>query len=203
MRSALLVVLAACSGSGADRKDGSNTSDATNTAPTETDASLDSGSSDTRAIEPVWWSLQGALAVEGGIVDPALSVVEIALLDADESVVCVLSGAPLSVTDAPLPDPGLLTWWTLAPPVPYDACAAFEPFVIGVGPYDPLLDPGASAAAIDATNLNGLYTLSGDTLWVFGVAGAPAQFESETPALMELPLPDGELKLASLYLLPL
>ena len=174
---------------GFDTDTGSNVTDSTATTP-ETDAAT-----------PVWWNILGLISTTGGVVDPAASNLQITLLDVDLTVVCLVEGAPVSVEPAIKPDLALLTWWTVTGAT--DAsCPVPGPIVFGFGPYDPLLDPGASAALLDPTGLNGLYTVSGSELWVFGVAGTAEQFAGDAQSLGTAPLTDGVWRYASLYLLP-
>lgn len=210
MRALWLVVLAGCSPGGDKFADTADTGG--NLDTTQTDYDTDDAETDTPgAASATWWSVQGTLVVAGGVVDPALSALEVTLHAASGAPLCVVAGPPVAVADAPLPDPGLLSWWevtpaseaTYAPYATYGPCTVPASLVLGIGPYDAALDPAAAAAGLTTTGLNGLYTASGDELWVFGVAGSPAQFSEDADALTVAPLPDGELYVTGLHLLPL
>ena len=204
MRPILLILplISACSSGGgpdgtyASTGAGDDKGTSSTSTPIDGDTGLD-------PLVPIWWTVQGEFSLTGGVVDPLLSNVKINVLDVDLGAVCVSDAAPLSVDDSQIPATDLVTWWTLTLS-PAELCPAAPTTIsIGFGPYDSLIDPGAAATGIDTTTINGLYTTSGEDLWVFGVSGTPAQFAGKGVVLETAPLADGIWRFTGLYLLPL
>lgn len=175
------------------------------TGMTASDPSDDDVASTDTAVapEPVWWGLDGALAVVAGEVDPTSSSLTVSLLAADLSTVCTTTRALLAaeVLD-PAPD-GLHALWSMVLDVG-DGCddPVPETFELGLGPYDRQLDPALAPTGLDGDALFGLYLRRpGEPLFVFGIGGTPAQLDGTVPEVP--PLPDGLYTLDGLHVLPL
>ena len=107
-------------------------------------------------------------------------------------------------------DVDLFGWWQVTTPSSIDCAAAQYPaplsFKIGIGPYDPLLDPAAFTAGIDGASVYGLYLQLDEPerpLLVFGLAGTPENYAGIEVPVGAAPLPDGVYSLQTLHLLPL
>ncbi len=191
------LALAACSGdinspsaTGADAPSEEATRDSTPT---------DSGAADTEP--PAWLRVEATLAIAAGTPDPLASALALVGLDVEELEVCALN-TPLAFAVVDPAPPGLLAWWDVS--LTNDpSCPLPNPVRLGIGSYDPVLDPAAAAAGLGGT-LYGLYTASpAAELWIFGVAGTPENFDGVTAPVTVPPLPDGSWRLESLVLLPL
>lgn len=193
--------LCACAGNLADHSNDSaqQTPDSDDTGAPPEDTDTGPPSSDT----PTWWALDGSIALQGqqAAAPEALFVVE--LRGRDLSTLCSTERVAAALTPVdPQIGPLYAAWQvTLAdgvgcePPVP-------QQFLLGVGPYDPQLDPAAAQHDLDGSTLYGLYVQpEGRPLYVFGVAGTAEHFAGD--ALATAPLPDGTYTLDGLHLLPL
>jgi len=208
LRGAIIAVigLAACSGKGGDKGDASSGyASGGDAAPPSDETAATSGSADTALTDntpPTWLLVTGEVTVLDGVPDPLTSVIRLAGLDADQLVLCEVEAAPLAFEPVEPPPAGLLGWWDIAIPEA-KTCLLSTVVRLGIGPYDALLDPALDAAGISGTPY-GMYTPSPeDELWIFGVAGTPANFTGAEPPVTEEPLPDGPYRLESLVLLPI
>jgi hypothetical protein len=193
--------LAACSsGGGFDKSDSSGGVDAPNTTePTSSDTPADSGSPD--ALSPTWLDLSADIVLLYGIPDPAASEIRLTGRDAALTAVCGVTGPPTAFTPVDPPPNGVLAWWDIDLPVD-SACLLPLQIRLGIGEYDALLDPFLSPAGVTGTPY-GLYTEApAGALWIFGVAGSPANYDGLEAPVDLPPLPDASYRADGLVLLP-
>jgi hypothetical protein len=197
--------LVACGGGGKGGDSGYSYTIADAAPDSDADTTASTGPEDSGVedvVAPVWLSIGGFIQITYGEPDLATSAIELSGLDLDTTLLCTVESPPASFTPASPVPPGLVTWWDVGVPVD-PGCGLPAVVRLGLGPYDPLLDPAADAAGVAGTPY-GLYTLSdADDLWVFGVAGTSANFDGVEAPVAAPPLPDGFYRVQSLVLLPL
>jgi hypothetical protein len=177
------------------------------------DAFLDTASpapSDEQAL-PVYWSLDGDLAVQGGIVDLDLSGFVVRTWDAELEAVCAYDVAISAAVSAPIPEAelGLIGWFEL------DLASAMEDnaacpdwqarsLALGLGDYDARLDPALDAHGWEQSQPYGLYLQEpGQPLYVVGVGGTRDHFDGDVGLQTAGPIEDGLYELHSVVLLDL
>ena len=142
-----------------------------------------------------------------GEVEPDLSTVDLSFVSETQTTLCsetlqVVTGTAEVLNDATVPVYG---WWSII--TDPSTCGTDLPLglKIGIGAWDPQLEPAAIAANLYGGSLYGLYTQADptDPVFVYGAAGTSAQFSGNEPPVSYGPLPDGTYQLRSLYLLPL
>jgi hypothetical protein len=213
MATSLFLLLAiACSPGGSKYGDTAVQNETDGTGGSGSGTPVDSTGSGGTLAQSAWFALDGSLQLTDGEVDPELSALSVRFFeDSPPSLdlpLCASALAGLSTTSAPSPDPDveLATWWTLQAEGALDCPGQAFPseVAVGIGPYDPLLDPAASRAGLETGTLNGLYAQvsPGSPLYIFGVIGTLEQFGGTLDA-STAPLPDGSYELLTLHLLPM
>ena len=179
------------------------------------DGGEDSGASE---LAVSWWALSASLVVladDPGEIDPLGSMLEVRLFDEARVEQCASTAAlDVARTARSLPDPAVYGWWELTPGAWTGTCDAAQlaervdpGLELGVGVLDAEIKAQMGAAGLgDAgvETLNGAYVSldSGDTLWVYGVAGLPDAFTGAAGPATETPIPGGTWALQSVYSLP-
>ncbi|MFT4623526.1 MAG: hypothetical protein ACI8PZ_002182, partial [Myxococcota bacterium] len=196
-----LAVGTAC---GADKSSRADTGSA-NASPgggaggtTSTDSSTGIGTGETAA----WFAIEGTLELASGeLTDDNDATLNVRFFEQDApSLDLPLCEAVYTITGvaAPAPDPDvdMFGWWniSLADPTDCTAQPLQTTLALGIGAYDPLLDPAVGRLGIDPATLNGLYAqlTPGGPLYVFGLAGTTEQYEGSTDAVSESPPADGQ-----------
>lgn len=209
----LVLGLAGCSAEYGQNAEGGLPSDTslggTGYEPAPTSAS-DTG--DALYDPPVWWSLDGTLAVTAGEIDLAASSFEVRLWSADVALLCTLDMPLLAATSEPLPDtePPPYAWWSVdyAEGVSTPDCGTWDAgsLALGFGPYDPQLDPALLGhPGLDQAEPYALYLQASidEPVYVVGVAGSAAQLAGDASPEAMAPLPDDTYQLRSLVVLDL
>ena len=159
---------------------------------------------------PVWWSLDGSLALVGQEIDPLASTLQIDLWSADLLLLCTLDvpiDGALSVTP-PATEQALVTWWSIDHLDGTSSASCGEwpagTLSLGFGAYDPRLDPALDAQGLLGQDVFGLYLQLSpeDPVYVVGVAGTTDLLDGLT-STTTVPLPDDQYQLESLLVLPL
>ena len=205
----LPVLLAACSSSKLERSDIADSGAVADYTSTYVDTSTPSS----QTAGATHYAIQGTLQTADDDVDLASSVLTFEFNNPQSELdvtgpMCASNHTLLeALPQAQDPESNLVAWWQLTLDQSED-CPDYvspETFKLGIGPYDPLLDPAAASAGIDGQNVYGLYLqLDEDTpLLVFGVSGTSDNFSGLVAPSAEAPLPDGLYSLHTLYLLPL
>jgi hypothetical protein len=212
----LALALVGCSSAGFDSNDGTV---ASGDAPSTTGGSPSDSGSPTptapSAADADWYGIDAHLDLVGGeLVLGRPTWFRVTLLDASLAVVChhevEISAA---TSEAPLAEgPAELGWWALelldGVPDGEDCPAwAARELRLGVGPYDPRLDPALAAQQTTGQPpygddaLYGLYVqeFEGGPLYVVGVVTIPGLVEGDLVSAP--PLPDGNYEAHSLLLL--
>ena len=146
--------------------------------------SADNGSDDTgfEQDHPELWSLAAELELVDGVPSTGTFTIEIVGEDTDEP--CALpESLPLTVGKSP--HPAIFSWFS-APLLPHAGASCDvlpESVWIGLGALDETLEASMPTVGIEpeaGQALNGAYLSEddGETIWVFGVAGPEAAFES-------------------------
>lgn len=167
----------------------------------------DTGPSDT----PTYWTLDGTLTITGGAVDPAGSALALAFRNGTEAL-CTVEPLTWTVNAGEAPaDIETYGWWTLTLDEAGNPCEWPLPASmpsLGIGRLDERLHPAMAEAGHDpaTTSLYGLYIQPDPaeaTVYVYGVAGLPGNYDGSEAAVTAPPLPDGVYTLVDLHLLPL
>ena len=170
------------------------------------------GTDTATSSQAAFFSVDGTLAVLNGDVEAANSHITIGLWNANAEPLCASTSTSTTLvsnvlggTTLPTDDPTLPLWslWTLS--LQLDLCdMAPSTFDLGIGAYDPLLNPAVDSLGLSGENLYGLYLSmpNDDTTYVFGLAGTSDQFSGAVPPVTEGPLPDGAYVLDGLHLIP-
>lgn len=200
----LVAALGLGAGCGSTKMGISHSPEADTASPTTSPSPTAPVDSDTASSPaPVWWVVDGVLAVAAGEVDLESTSFTVTLTSRDATPICstARSVASAEVLDGALDE--LHGLWSVVltegegctEPVP----AVFE---VGIGAYDPQLDPALAPSGLDGAALFGLYVRTdGGPLYVFGIAGTADQLAGTVPEAP--PLPDGFYTLDGLYVLPL
>jgi hypothetical protein len=186
------------------------------TDPDDTD-SLDSG---LLAEEPTWYAIDLAFAIDSTTAPPGTLVLDTAVLEVsvrarNETPLCTLQ-VPVIAADAAPPGelpPNLFGWWTLSleagdPEDEATPCPAWpaRTWTLGVGAYDPRLDPQVASLGMLGYDLYGLYLqeAADAPLYVIGIAATPAMSSGEQDLTVDAaPLPDEVYAAQSLVLMSL
>jgi hypothetical protein len=162
----------------------------------------------TPQTDPQFFSIDGLLAVRDGNVDAAISGLTFAYAVDEDTILCtasypIESSVPPAVTD---PDVDVFGWWTLTLGAGSDCqtIEAPETLTLGIGPYDPLLDPAADRQGYDPATIYGLYMTADEPfpVVVFGGAGTNEQLAGEVPLQETAPLEDNNYLIFGLHYLP-
>ncbi|HHO53418.1 MAG TPA: hypothetical protein ENK18_21745 [Deltaproteobacteria bacterium] len=162
-----------------------------------------------------FWSLHGQATVIGEALDPAALSLEIRLWTEDLTSPCSLP-LPIDTKDlielAPFPETSanLIGWWSIDHGESTSAdpgCAGWPAgtLELGVGSYDPRLDPAMEARNWLDVDVYGLYlrTAPASPVYLVGVVGTLALFEGDEPTVSAAPLPDETYDLETLVVLDL
>lgn len=127
------------------------------------------------------------------------SVLEVRLWSRAHTVVCSLQVPVLSVAPAPLPDldPAPLAWWQVeldaGVPRSGDGCPGWpaRSWSLGVGPYDPQLDPMLAARGMLGFDVYALYLQEGPEapIYLVGYAGTLPMVQGELGLAVDVPPP--------------
>ena len=162
--------------------------------------------------QAAFFSVDGTLSVLNGDVEAANSLIKIGLWNANAEQLCASTTSSdtsvsnvLGGTTLPTDDPALPLWslWSLS--LQLDLCdTAPRTFDLGIGVYDPLLNPAVDSMGLSGENVYGLYLSmpNDDDTYVFGLAGTSDQFSGAVPPATEGPLPDGVYLLDGIHLIP-
>lgn len=223
---ASLALVSGCSESTARSADDTDSAD----NPMDNNEDTDETDPETTYSGPSFWSLNGSLNLVDGLPSLEGSSLQVAFFDSrgqpwqeDETDVWTCDVSLVEAIDGPLDAADgetLFGWWQVTVDAPEEApCPWSIPtpeavgdtelsqVIIGFGDFDARLQPSMQAAGLDAElDVYGLYTLhpgaSGDTVYVFGVAGTEGQFAGEDASVSAPPLPAGRYDLQTLVLLP-
>ncbi len=173
---------------------------------------VDSNDTESGIERATWFSLGGTLDLGDGGDRADGAELSVHFFPEDvtslDLALCSSSVVEPELVVAPSPDPDveMAVWWEFpAPSLPDCPSAAWpEGLAMGIGPYDPLLDPAAARLGLDTSALNGLYAQVGvgGPLYIFGLVGTASQFDASGEAVVA-PLPDGLYELLTLHLLPI
>ncbi|NCG18170.1 MAG: hypothetical protein GWP91_04050 [Rhodobacterales bacterium] len=172
----------------------------------------ESGTDVATSGQAAFFSVDGTLSILNGDVEAANSLINIGLWNANAEQLCASTTSSdtsvsnvLGGTTLPTEDPALPLWslWSLS--LQLDLCdTAPRTFDLGIGVYDPLLNPAVDSMGLSGENVYGLYLSmpNDDETYVFGLAGTSDQFSGAVPPATEGPLPDGVYLLDGIYLIP-
>ncbi|MBT3223622.1 MAG: hypothetical protein HN348_31510, partial [Proteobacteria bacterium] len=167
----------------------------------------------TGLVEPSFFSLDGTLVLNMGMVDLKASDLQIAywIERPAKTVEECSTHLPMVSADAGIvlpKDIELDGWWTLVPDAGSSCTYSWpaDQINLGLGEEDKRLEQAATAAGFDQSNLFGLYVQTGGingTIFVYGVAGTEDQFAGTESPSDDGSLLTGEFRLEALHLLPL
>jgi hypothetical protein len=186
--------------------DGGTPTTATDTSaeppPTDTDDGL--------AEPPVWWSLDGSLALMGQGIEPLYSTLSVHLWSANLDLLCTLEVPVEGALSLTPPDTTaeLVTWWSVdhGPGDSATDCGTWDAgtLSLGLGTYDTRLDPALDARELLGQDVFGLYLQLApeEPVYVVGIAGTSDLLTGVTSTDVQ-PLPDDQYQLESLLVLAL
>jgi hypothetical protein len=187
-----------------------DTSDGGDTDDIDEDPDTD-GDTDTAPQEdPVFWSVDGEVAVAASSANAAASRITIGFWSPDTLLLCetevvISTATPLAAPD----DVPVYGWWAFALAEGATPCEWPIPasMSLGIGEMDPRLAPAleANGLADRQPNLYALYAspLASESVYVFGVAGTAEHYAGTATPVAMAPLPDGAYELRTLHLLPI
>jgi hypothetical protein len=196
---ALLLMLACASDTNLDGSDELAGADSANDSADDTGSVKD---------EAQHWSLAAELELVDGV--PTTGSFTIELVGEDGEEPCALPDS-LPITVGKSPHPAIFTWFS-APLLPLagTSCEVLPESVwIGLGTLDETLEASMPTAGIETEvghALNGAYLSEddGETVWVFGVAGPEAAFESgDGSSALDAAEMDGHWSIVPVFDLPL
>lgn len=159
--------------------------------------------------QPVYLRVGGLLQVTAGAVEVGDSQLQQELLNEDAELLCddvlAVNEASAEATDE---ESALLGWWELALDPPLSDCASLEDasptsLFLGIGLMDPeivaALAPKGLKEAADSLYAAYASFDKGVHIYVFGVAGLPAQYEADAEAPPVDGLADGLYDVRGIY----
>ncbi len=205
----LLLLSVGCYNS-ADADDAAEASidDSSNSSP------LAGGSSSETDLDEIWWRLSADIELLDGDPIAVESTLYVTLQDGDGAALCEVEAALTTSDTEEVPDPLLLTWWTLSPDDWTGTCIdggedvtpitppELDPVQIGFGELHSeiraVLESSDAGGAVET--LNGAYaSIDGAEIVVYGVAGTAGAYAGEEGPADVTPLADGTWSVAALY----
>ena len=205
----LSLLLAGCGGS----SEGTRADNGPHNTDEDVSGMLDTSTPFTEDGHPTHYAIDGTVQTLTNEVDLVGSTLSLAFSNADgppeiENPLCVAEHAVTDALSVPMdPEIDLYGWWQITMDESAD-CTEFggpSSFALGIGAYDPLLDPAAASAGIVGNSVYGMYVQvhPDSPILVLGVAGTADNLAGQVAPITAGPLPDGSYTLQSLYLLPL
>ena len=166
--------------------------------------------------EPVHWLLSGTLRVVSGALVAEQSTLETTVVGTESTELCVDNVAVAnSVVVDELPEPELEGGWQITISENTESCltefgvfGADDSFFLGVGPLHPEIravmaaEPDLADVSVDTIHSVFASFEEDGPLWVFGVAGTPADFSGEIEATIPGEVSDGLWSFRALYGFP-
>ena len=189
----------------------------------------DTGTSSDTSVPavPTFWSVSGSVTLIDGAIAKNGTGLSLSIIGAESEVICSINPGMLGAPPAAVPDPSLDIWgfWTVwLAPISEDDAECTDRLAtplptnlqLGIGHLHSLLNPAIDAAGVYDYNtasqsIYGLYIQppigdafpDGSPVYVFGLAGTPANLAGAQQTVVGEQLPNGVYQLETLHPLPL